>query len=143
MIRKAQANDIFSIEKIENLVLNHSLGLNFLLSEIENSELSHYFVYETNKEIIGYIGSRIYDDVLEVFNFVVKKDYQNQGIGQKLFDYLIEYSKNYNVKSVTLEVRKSNKQAIRFYLKNDFYKSHIRKNYYGNEDAIVLIREVE
>lgn len=143
MIRKATINDIFSLDKIESEVLTNTLGINFLLNEIENNDFAHYFVYELNKEIIGYIGVRIYDDICEVFNFVVKKNYQNQGYGKKLFNYLLQFIKDFNVETISLEVRKSNKAALRFYYKNDFIKSHIRKNYYLDEDAIVLIKEVE
>lgn len=143
MIRKAKVEDIFSIEKLEKASFETSLGINFLLNEIESNELAHYFVIDLNKEIIGYIGVRIYDDSCEIFNFVIKETYQNQGYGQMLLDYLIEYIKLFKVTNINLEVRKSNKKALRFYYKNDFLKSHIRKDYYINEDALVLIKEVE
>ncbi len=143
MIRKATINDVFNLDIIEKEVLTNTLGVNFIFNEIENNPIAHYFVFDLNNEIIGYIGSRIYDDVCEVFNFVVKKAYQKQGYGQELFNHLLAYIKPMNVKTISLEVRKSNKTALRFYYKNDFLKSHVRKNYYLIEDAIVLIKEVE
>lgn len=143
MIRKAIVEDVFILDEIESEVLTNTLGVNFLFNEIQNNDIAHYFVYELNKEIIGYIGVRIYDDICEIFNFVVKQKYQNQGYGLKLFKHLLNYTKILNVKTISLEVRKSNKAALRFYYRNDFYKSHIRKNYYLVEDAIVLIKEVK
>jgi [ribosomal protein S18]-alanine N-acetyltransferase len=43
---------------------------------------------------------------------------------------------------LTLEVRKSNKGAQALYEKFGFKKSHIRKDYYITEDAVVYVKEV-
>ena len=101
------------------------------------------YIYKFNKEIIGFINFSIIYDRSELSYIFVLEKYRKKGYAKKMMDFFIDYIKNNNCLNITLEVRKSNKQAIRFYLKNDFYKSHIRKNYYGNEDANVLIREVE
>lgn len=143
MIRRANINDIFAIAKTENEVLGFTLGTDFLYNELSASDIAHYFVYELNKEIIGYVGFRIYDNNAEMMNFVIGKHYQNHGYGQAMFDYFIEYSKVYQINFITLEVRKSNKKAIRFYTRNGFTKSYVKENYYKNEDAIVYLKEVE
>lgn len=143
MIRKAKIEDVIELTYLEELVFDKTLGINFLINEIESNEFAHYFVYEINKEIIGYIGIRIYDTNVEVFNFLIKPSFQGKGYGLELFNYLLTYLKPFNILNITLEVRKSNKRALAFYKKQGFIKSHIRKNYYNNnEDAYVLIKEV-
>jgi ribosomal-protein-alanine N-acetyltransferase len=47
---------------------------------------------------------------------------------------------NINNIDISLEVRSSNEEAINFYKKNKFMEVAIRKNYYGNEDAILMVR---
>jgi len=144
MIRKATINDVIAIERLEKQTFGSSLGFNFLINEIEANDIAHYFVYEINNEIIGYIGVRIYDNNAEIFNFLIKDSHRSQGYGLELFNYFINYLNEYNIEKITLEVRKSNKQAMRFYLKQGFIHSHTRKNYYeNNEDAYLLIKEVE
>ena len=69
-------------------------------------------------------------------------DYQGQGFGTELFNHSVDYLKSLGVKTMLLEVRKSNKKAQAFYERFGFAKSHVRKNYYKTEDAYVLIKEV-
>lgn len=142
MIRKMIISDIVKVTQIESKVLGNTLGIDFLYDELNVNPFAHYFVYLINNEIIGYIGFRIYDDSAEMMNFVINTNHQNQGYGQELFDYCLEYITNLNVKNISLEVRKSNTKAKRFYTKNGFLKAYTRKNYYENEDALVLMKEV-
>ena len=47
-----------------------------------------------------------------------------------------------NVKNITLEVRENNKIAIDFYIKNGYKIETIRKDYYGNENGYLMIKEL-
>ncbi|MBU1093145.1 MAG: ribosomal protein S18-alanine N-acetyltransferase [Firmicutes bacterium] len=142
MIRKAVVNDITYLVRIEKKVFTQSLGESFLYDELLLNPFAHYFVYELNKEIIGYIGYRAIDSNAEMMNFCMDPEYQGQGYGTEVLNYSIEYLKTLGVSSVLLEVRKSNKTAQAIYEKFGFVKSHIRKNYYQTEDAFVYIKEV-
>lgn len=70
------------------------------------------YVYEENNIIKGFIGVVEQNYIAGIF---VKKEYQKEGIGQKLID---------NCKSrypyLVLDVFSKNKRAINFYDKNDF-----------------------
>lgn len=142
MIRKATVNDITYLVRIEKKVFTQSLGESFLFDELLLNPFAHYFVYELNKEVIGYIGFRAIDSNSEMMNFCMDPEYQGQGYGTEILNYSIDYLKNIGVSSILLEVRKSNKTAQAVYEKFGFKKSHIRKNYYQNEDAFVYMKEV-
>ena len=142
MIRKAKINDIDYLVKIEKKVFTESLGESFLYDELSLNPFAYYFVYELNKVVIGYIGFRAIDHNAEVMNFCMDPEYQGQGFGTELFNYSVEYLRSIDVKSLLLEVRKSNNKAQAFYERFGVVKSHIRKNYYKTEDAYVLIKEV-
>ena len=49
---------------------------------------------------------------------------------------------SYKLDNITLEVRESNKEAINFYLKNGFKEVTRRKNYYKEEDGILMIKNL-
>jgi len=142
MIRKAEVKDIFYIVKLENQVFNHSLGKSFLLQELTENVFSHYYVYEMNKVIIGYIGFRVFDEQAEMMNFLIDPNYQNDGLGTELLSYCINELEKLKVSTIMLEVRKSNKKAQHVYEKLGFKISHTRKKYYENEDGYVLVKEV-
>jgi ribosomal-protein-alanine N-acetyltransferase len=142
MIRRATPNDIFKIERIEKEVFPNPLTSSFLLDELSNNPFAIYFVYELNLEVVGYIGFRKVDEAVEMMNFAILKDYQGENIGQTMLYETMNYFKKEGTKSIILEVRKSNKKAQHIYEKMGFIKSHVRKNYYENEDAFVYIKEV-
>lgn len=143
MIRKASINDIISINNVDKKAGLEPLGLLFLENELSNNPFSYYLVYDLNNMIIGYIGTRELDDSVEILNFAIIPDYQNQGYGSLLMEEIIEHARKLDKKNIILEVRKSNTIARRFYLSFGFEKFTIKHNYYDNdEDAYVLIKEV-
>lgn len=138
-----ETSHIFSVVQLEKKVFGQTLGETFLLEELTNNPLADYFVYELNQQIIGYIGLRIDLEHAEVMNFLIDPNYQHQGYGQEIITFMIQRLKTKQVKTLVLEVRRTNQKARDFYLKNGFIKSHIRKGYYDNhEDAIVYLKEL-
>ena len=103
-----------------------------------NNDFMHIITYKDSiiKGVLVY--SLIYDRV-EIDYIIVDEKYRNHGIATKLLNYVIE---NNNISNINLEVRESNVIAINFYEKNGFKKAAIRKNYYKNEDAILMIKKI-
>lgn len=143
MIRKYEKKDIEEIVSLENKVLGETLGFEMFEKSLYLS-MAHYYVYEENKKIVGYISTSFDGEIIEILNLCVDNDYQSKGIGSKLFGYaLIDLYKK-GAKSAILEVRESNYGAIRFYYKFGFKKISIRKSYYKNGDnALVFQKEFE
>ena len=79
---------------------------------------------------------------MELDNFCVLDDYRNKGIGTKLLAHLISLAINYRVINITLEVRVSNNIAINLYKKFGFREVALRKYYYGDEDGILMEKQV-
>lgn len=108
-----------------------------LIKEFEYNPFGKYLVYK-EEQVLGYIYySDIYDRV-EINQFEVKKEYRNQGIGNKL---LHEFTKSVE-KSTTLEVREDNLNAIHLYEKYGFKKKAKRDGYYQGIDGILMLREI-
>lgn len=91
-------------------------------------------LYFLDKEkVVAFTTFKRNDRLIEIYNLGVDEQYQNQGYGSMMLCKLKSFD-------CSLEVRRSNHKAITFYSKNGFVESFIRRNYYGNEDAIVLER---
>lgn len=113
--------------------------------EINQYNYNPFFKCLISKE--GMInGVLVFDyiyDRIELNYLVVEKKFRNQGIAQSLIEQLFEFSKLNNIKNITLEVNKNNIPAINLYKKNGFKYIALRKNYYGLDDALLMIRKFD
>ena len=136
-ITKMTLEDLNNIK--DNLISDFDDFWNYSVfkSELE-SDSSHYLVVKDNSKIIGFAGIKVTVPDCDIMNIVVKKDFRNQGIGSLLLKELINLSKSLNIKNLFLEVNEKNTPAISLYNKFGFKKISIRKNYYKNNNAIVM-----
>lgn len=95
------------------------------------------YIYKENNINKGFIHIQNGLDIIDLLNIIVKPEYQNQGIGSVLLKYIID---NKQDKKIMLEVRSKNINAIKLYQKYDFKIINIRKNYYKDDDAIIMER---
>ena len=103
----------------------------------ENPFLKNYVYLENNKPI-GLISYSLIYDRIELEYIWVSFEHRKKGLASKLMDKMIEE----NVNNITLEVRTTNENAINLYKKYNFKIVSTRNNYYGNEDAYLMIREM-
>lgn len=138
-LRRLEERDIDTIVKYEELYLGSSLGRNQFEIELKNP-YAYFIVCENENEIVGYISSTL-EEYGEILNFFVVNEYRKQGIGKVLLNSVILEAKKNKIKSLYLEVSEKNENAINLYKSFEFKVSHIRKNYYKDSDAYVLIKE--
>ena len=131
---------IDDLEKIKN-ILNTDFD-DFWSYEILKEELTSqntvYFVAKIDDEIVGFAGIKVILDEADLMNIVVKKEHRKKGIASSLLNKLIIISKEKNLKSINLEVNANNISAINLYKKFNFIEIGKRKNYYKNQDAILM-----
>lgn len=141
-IAKMTLDDLNNIK--DNLISDFDDFWNYSVfkSELE-SDSSHYLVVKDNSKIIGFAGIKVTVPDCDIMNIVVKKDFRNQGIGSLLLKELINLSKSLNVKNLFLEVNQRNTPAILLYNKFGFKKISTRKNYYKDNNAIVMKLDLE
>ena len=131
---------------IRSFKLNDLNEVNLLLKEFEykldekslSNDFLNLLVYQEN-EIKGVLVYQDLIDRLEIDYIVVNKKDRKKGIATNLLRFLENNHKN--IINITLEVRKSNINAINFYKRNGFKEVTIRKNYYNGEDGILMIKE--
>ena len=127
-------NSILSIEKDLKLpATNFKLFSNLM-------ELDKIFVMKVipSNQLIGFVELQGDLEETEIITLGIKKNFQNQGYGKQLINFIIK--KNY--KNIFLEVSLSNLKALNFYKSLGFKRISIRKNYYrsvkNQNDAFIL-----
>jgi ribosomal-protein-alanine N-acetyltransferase len=120
--------------------LNNNFNNLYNLDELLKSKYDFIYGYYIDDNLVGFIHiNKLYEN-MDIVNIVVSKEYRNKGIGTKLLNYTVDNYKDIN--NIMLEVRESNNTAIDFYKKNNFKIINVRKKYYGNEDALIMKRDV-
>lgn len=112
------------------------------LEHIDDNPFSKYIEYLENDVVVAKMKYSIIYDRMELDDILVKEEYRNKGIGSKLMGYLVSVAITEKVVNITLEVRKSNEIARNMYKKFGFREVALRKFYYGNEDAILMEKQV-
>lgn len=109
-------------------------------AEDMKSEHAYYGLAMNDEGCIGYMGYHLLFDEAEITNFVIEKNFQQQGIATRLLQAGLKQLKKKECKKIFLEVRESNQPAIRLYENNGFVRLGIRKNYYHEpeENAIIM-----
>ena len=141
MIRDLKKEDIKTIVNDEERIFGETLGEAMFMASISGDDpLNHYYVYEDNNEICGYIGVWYDLNNSMILNFYVKEEHRRKHIGETLLKYTIKKVFDSGVDTVTHEVRPHNLDAIDLYKKLGFEYSYKRKFYYNDgEDAHIYI----
>ena len=107
-----------------------------------SNPFSRKIEYLLDENSVGYLEYSLIYDRIEIDNFYVDEKYRNNGIGTKLLAHLVSLAISYRVINITLEVRVSNLVAISLYKKFGFREVALRKYYYGDEDGILMEKQV-
>jgi len=92
-----------------------------------------------DEQVLGYFVATHSLDSADLLNICIHPQYQHQGLGTQLFDYLTKQLQTLNLDTLFIEVRASNETAFLFYQKLGFKLIGLRKKYYSNgEDAKIL-----
>jgi [ribosomal protein S18]-alanine N-acetyltransferase len=73
----------------------------------------------------------------------VRLEYQDQGVGRRMLDWLTESALTAGISSIHLELRERNLAARRFYLRQGFAETARIPGYYrGVETAVRMLRDI-
>ena len=133
-IRKCTQDDIPSIIKIESLSFKYP----YLSIVFYNYIGKNFYVGELNDRVVGYaIGDAKRHLIVSI---AVHPDYRRLGIGRALMNAILKNMHDYAI----LQVRMSNKEAIKFYKNLGFVEKELLKRYYiDGEDAILMFKSLD
>ena len=142
-IRVADIGDLEQIHYCENSSFELPWSYAMLYDDIIENENTVYLVVVKDGQIIGYGGMWIIFDEAHITNVCILPGFRGNGYAYALMRELIHVSKEHGATAMSLEVRVSNKAALKLYKKCGFTIHGIRKRYYSNngEDAYVMWTE--
>ncbi len=104
------------------------------------------WVWEQEGEIIGYSVMSLGAGEAHILNIAVRPDWRRRGLGRSMLEHLVSVAERHNVEAMLLEVRPSNRNAMKLYEQLRFQQVGLRRNYYpdheGREDALILSRRL-
>lgn len=134
MIREITDNDRKKIYEI--------IKKEFKNNYLKDNPFTKWYIYELNNEIVGFINIDIIYEKAEIEYIYVVEKWRKNKIATKLLEKAEKDLINKRVSTITLEVNVNNFRAIKFYEKNEYKKINIRKHYYGNDDAYLMLKEL-
>ena len=102
------------------------------------AEARTYVVAEHEGQILGYGGLMQVDEDAHVTTLVSVAAAPVKAVGTRLMLALIASGLGAGARQLTLEVRSSNRRAQDFYRKFGLAPVGVRKNYYLDEDALIM-----
>ena len=145
-IRLMAEEDVESVSNLERQLFSKPWTKQDFLNSMSDRHNIYLVAENDQHEVVGYCGIWGVLDEGQITNVAVREEDQGKGIGYEMLQELIAIGKNEGLSQYTLEVRVSNKKAIRLYEKLGFEEEGIRKEFYDKpvEDASIMwLREQE
>lgn len=138
-ISKMQPEDLEKVIEIETSSFSNPWSKKSFLSALK-SDYSYMITAKSSENILGYAGMYSVQGEGYVYNIAVDKCHRKCGIGTLLLSDLIQYSRESNLRFLSLEVRESNTSAIDLYSKLGFINQGVRKSFYDKptENAVIM-----
>lgn len=140
-VRTANENDLEEIFRIEKLSFKEPYPKSLLYIYLKLSG-DLFLVVEDRGKVIGYIIGLIKHSIIgHIISLAIDPEYRRKGYGSYLLTALLDKLEKLGARIVRLEVRVSNKTAIRLYLKHGFKIAYTLKNFYlDGENAYVMFK---
>lgn len=137
MIRPMTRNDLPVVTALEEQIYTQPWSAHVFESEIDRSDRA-YVVVDEDGDVAGYAGMLFVDDDAHVTTMAVSPTARRGRYGTRLMLALVAEALARGAKNLTLEVRVSNEAAQSLYDRFGFSKVGLRKNYYRDEDAVIM-----
>ena len=138
-IRLLDRNYLDDVYKVESESFDRPWSKENLSNEFDKTDSFIFGLFEDGM-LIAYAGLSVIVDEGYLLNIAVLSEYRHKGYGKALLSVIMDLAKNRDLLFVTLEVRKSNENAINLYKKAGFEITGERKDYYSDprENALLM-----
>lgn len=138
-MRQEHLSDILNIERDS---FSDPWSHNMFQDELKEDGRRISLVLESGGKAIGYAIGWVVLDEFHLGNIAVTNEKRRSGYGRLLLRELLKQSYQLGCRIASLEVRISNEKAIELYKTFGFRPIAIRKKYYQNEDALVMMSDI-
>ena len=138
-IRKLAASDVPAVFAILQESPEAALWSSESLLQLASADPAAWVV-ELSAVLVGFLIGRIAADEFEILNMAVSRAHRRSGIGSRLLESALEFSRTVGSARAYLEVRASNGPALALYKRHGFTECGRRAEYYRDplEDALLL-----
>ena len=136
-IRRMKKRDLAHVVKLEKSIYPQPWAAAVFTEELSLLN-RHYLVLELGNAIVGYGGLLLVADDAHVTTIAIDPASRRRGLGTILMLALVDAALAAGARHLTLEVRVSNEGARQMYQRFGFAPVGVRKDYYRDEDALVM-----
>ena len=136
-IRAMTDGDIGSVLQLEQEIYSQPWPRQVFVDELSQRG-RRYLVVEDDGEIVGYGGLMVVMDEAHVTTLAVIPKRREARLGTRLMLALVDEALAADCRQLTLEVRLSNHPAQSLYRRFGMAPVGLRKNYYRDEDALIM-----
>lgn len=133
-MRRFEHGDMGEILEIENGAFPKTAYSKEILLHYAGLFPDTFVVACTGDRVVGYI---IFDTGGHVISMAIREGHRNKGFGKTLVLHALEHTGS----KIWLEVRTKNQGAITFYRSLGMKTVGKIPGYYGNDDALIMVRE--
>ncbi|HET8773523.1 MAG TPA: ribosomal protein S18-alanine N-acetyltransferase [Thermoanaerobaculia bacterium] len=142
VIEPAGSAHIDAVHRIERASFPAPWRREFFLSEL-TADGRYNLVAKLGGEVVGYLFAMWIFDEMHVNKIAVDPGARRRGIAGALMARCFTFAREQGVETISLEVRKSNDAAREFYRQLEFEPAFLRKRYYPDgEAAVVMVRRL-
>lgn len=144
-IRPMLDSDVDAVMVIEDLVYDHG----WTTGIFHDCLRVHYscWVMMSDNKLIGYGVMSAAAGEAHILNIAIAPEQQGHGYGRSFMHFMLETARHHGADTAFLEVRPSNRTALRLYDSIGFNQVGVRRDYYpakaGREDAIIMARPLD
>lgn len=137
-IRGMTRADIPAVAALEAEVYDQPWSPGVFLDELAMDNREYLVLTNGDSGVIGYGGLFVVDDDAHITTLAVAPEVRGRQLGKRLMLALVDQALSVGCRHLTLEVRLSNSSAQGLYELFGFAPVGKRKNYYKDEDALVM-----
>lgn len=135
--------DLDQVMAIEQVSFTMPWSRNLFLSEFRNKPISLMLAAHMQaevRELVAYIVCWVFVDEVHILDLATRADMRRHGVARQLVLAALRTAYDWGARKAFLEVRESNRPALRLYEELGFERTQVRIEYYDMpvEDAIVM-----
>ncbi len=136
-LRLLAPGDVEALVDLESANQSHPWTKGVFNDELRSKNRVYMAIVDGN-QLLGFGGVMITDEEAHITNLLIAPDQRRKGFARRLLVALISESIERGARHLTLEVRSKNHAAIELYRRFGLGPVGVRKNYYGDDDALIL-----
>ena len=130
--------DVASVLEIEQRVYLQPWSEAIFRNELGQPQRSYIVAVDDEQNVVGYGGVLLLGEDAHITTIAVDGSARGHRLGTRLMLELVEAALKHRAQHLTLEVRSSNRRAQSLYGRFGMAPVGIRKNYYIDEDALIM-----